>query len=389
MSEKKKKALHESLRSGEQVDQILAKAIAKKRTRTQKALPWRKVLANYLLLLGFVTICGLILMLNLDNVFFLHGNGIATALLKIILILLCLVGYVKGRSALMDFLFPKASKEIIKTVYRMEPEMHDPKVEDEDLMIHWSQKNVGNYIIIAGFCVFVIMFILTQPSFLNATFGVLEGDTISSSVIKVVMASLAVGIYLTLRNLMMIHREYDNLLNFIWKIRKIGNDFSIDKNRHSLMSSLPEDPQSMVSRKVKSIANILKIKSDLSPDDLHDNSFYRYSILDAIPRYITSALPITGLIGTIIGLTMSIGGLEGVIDNALEDRSAFSSSLGSSLEGIGTAFYTTLSGMIGMLIMKFFNMLAQNTWTNFFIDMDEIMTTEVAPRIHKALTHKK
>ena len=96
---------------------------------------------------------------------------------------------------------------------------------------------------------------------------------------------------------------------------------------------------------------------------------------------IAGVMPVLGLIGTLLGLSIAIGGLEGILASATEDREAFAQSMSIALEGIGTAFYTTLEGMISMMILKFFNMIASNARMNFLADMENALMSEVLPRI--------
>jgi len=68
---------------------------------------------------------------------------------------------------------------------------------------------------------------------------------------------------------------------------------------------------------------------------------------------IMSALLISmGLLGTIIGLIMSISGLGGMVENIGLSRATMMEALKVTVAGMGTAFYTTFFGALGGLILR-------------------------------------
>jgi hypothetical protein len=77
----------------------------------------------------------------------------------------------------------------------------------------------------------------------------------------------------------------------------------------------------------------------------------RYELM----RHGSSVIVTLGLIGTLAGLIMTIGGLEGVMAHlgAHGDPSSFSDELSQTLGGMSTAFYTTFFGTIlGSALLK-------------------------------------
>ncbi|MEN7972306.1 MAG: MotA/TolQ/ExbB proton channel family protein [Verrucomicrobiota bacterium] len=59
-----------------------------------------------------------------------------------------------------------------------------------------------------------------------------------------------------------------------------------------------------------------------------------------------------GLLGTVIGLIMSISGLGGMVENIGLSRSTMLEALKNTVAGMGTAFYTTFFGALGGLILR-------------------------------------
>ncbi|VGO22787.1 MotA/TolQ/ExbB proton channel family protein [Pontiella sulfatireligans] len=68
---------------------------------------------------------------------------------------------------------------------------------------------------------------------------------------------------------------------------------------------------------------------------------------------IMAALVISmGLLGTVVGLIMSISGLGGMVENIGLSRLTMMEALKTTVSGMGTAFYTTFFGALGGLILR-------------------------------------
>ena len=68
---------------------------------------------------------------------------------------------------------------------------------------------------------------------------------------------------------------------------------------------------------------------------------------------IMAALVISmGLLGTVVGLIMSISGLGGMVENIGLSRTTMMVALKATVAGMGTAFYTTFFGALGGLILR-------------------------------------
>ncbi len=59
-----------------------------------------------------------------------------------------------------------------------------------------------------------------------------------------------------------------------------------------------------------------------------------------------------GLLGTVVGLIMSISGLGGMVENIGLSRTTMMEALKATVAGMGTAFYTTFFGALGGLILR-------------------------------------
>ncbi|MDQ6998599.1 MAG: MotA/TolQ/ExbB proton channel family protein, partial [Mariprofundus sp.] len=75
-----------------------------------------------------------------------------------------------------------------------------------------------------------------------------------------------------------------------------------------------------------------------------------------------SLLITVGLIGTVMGLTITLTGLNGALNNVGSDNATILVSLSEALSGMGLAFYTTLLGAImGGVLLRVFAYISDNS----------------------------
>lgn len=68
-------------------------------------------------------------------------------------------------------------------------------------------------------------------------------------------------------------------------------------------------------------------------------------------KYITAVLTMLGLVGTFLGLMVAIDSIRGL--TSLEDKEAFFAGVVGALDGMGTAFSTSLAGIFGAVVLGF------------------------------------
>ena len=68
-------------------------------------------------------------------------------------------------------------------------------------------------------------------------------------------------------------------------------------------------------------------------------------------KYITAVLTMLGLLGTFLGLMLAIDSIRGLTD--LQDKEAFFAGVVGALDGMGTAFSTSLAGIFGAVVLGF------------------------------------
>jgi len=371
------------LELGEKVEELLEKS--GKENSVEEPGDWRESVLEIGMLTTAVAVGILIFSSSFDGIYAVQQSPMLGWVIRIALGFGVLVAYIRGRSAMQEMLFPRINKEIIRTVYKISPDLLDDGTEDEEEEILMHKNALATYVMLFGFTILIVAFLLLNPRVLEAAFGLISEGNIASAIIKIILVCFAAGVYLSLRDLLFVYKEYDHLRVMIWRIRRIGKGKT---GLELLNAAMPESHHSLIFQRLTAIRRIMKIKGHIAPADLRDQTFLSRSLTGSIANYLTAALPILGLIGTIFGLTIAIGGLEQVMGTALENKSEFTKSIAQSVEGIGTAFYTTLAGTISMLILRFYSMISKNAHTNFLVDMRNILAIEILPRLQKNKPNK-
>ncbi|MFP4126968.1 MAG: flagellar motor protein MotA [Alphaproteobacteria bacterium] len=94
-------------------------------------------------------------------------------------------------------------------------------------------------------------------------------------------------------------------------------------------------------------------------------------------RYLTGLLIFLGLLGTFWGLLQTIGAVADVIaglsleDDTVATFAELQEGLARPLDGMGTAFSSSLFGLAGSLVLGFLDLQANRAQTNFFDDLEE------------------
>ena len=94
-------------------------------------------------------------------------------------------------------------------------------------------------------------------------------------------------------------------------------------------------------------------------------------------RYLTGLMIFLGLLGTFWGLLQTIGSVADVIaglslqDDTVATFTELQEGLARPLDGMGTAFSSSLFGLAGSLVLGFLDLQANRAQTNFFDELEE------------------
>lgn len=97
---------------------------------------------------------------------------------------------------------------------------------------------------------------------------------------------------------------------------------------------------------------------------------------------IMAALVISmGLLGTVVGLIMSISGLGGMVENIGLSRTTMMFALKTTVAGMGTAFYTTFFGALGGLILRAVAVSQLNSLSELCAEATEYADTNLVAKL--------
>lgn len=101
-----------------------------------------------------------------------------------------------------------------------------------------------------------------------------------------------------------------------------------------------------------------------------------------ITRYLTGLLVFLGLLGTFWGLLQTIGSIGDTIraldpgsGNAADVLEALKAGLAAPLEGMGTAFSSSLFGLSGSLVVGFLDLQAGRAQTRFYTELENWLSS--------------
>jgi hypothetical protein len=105
----------------------------------------------------------------------------------------------------------------------------------------------------------------------------------------------------------------------------------------------------------------------------------------ALARYIGMILTLLGLLGTVIGLSFAVVEAQEVIvvTNDLAALGKLAKALGGTLQGMKTAFATTLAGLLTSLVLSFGNHAVRRTQLSFAMTLEDFLTCDLLPELER------
>lgn len=170
---------------------------------------------------------------------------------------------------------------------------------------------------------------------------------ISQFIIAIMLLGLSVIIY----HFIFLHKEYGAFL----RIKSIVSRMPVeDLDGINKIMSLMNDSTGLLKDKWLNLKYTLE--ADLSPDyelliSFHDQ---RELLKEYKLGFIVKILPIIGMLGTILGFTLAVVGMQTAAVN-MSDFFTFKGNLLDALGGMKVAFLTTLMGLISMAIVMWLN----------------------------------
>ena len=115
------------------------------------------------------------------------------------------------------------------------------------------------------------------------------------------------------------------------------------------------------------------------------------------PRYVMTLSMLLGMLGTFIGLTIMVGDVAqsmeviSIKSSSATSLAEFNSSfkdINSTLNGVGTAFSTTLAGLTCTILVSFFNFFLNQRRASFFNKLEKFSVQDLIPSTFPDLEEK-
>jgi len=114
----------------------------------------------------------------------------------------------------------------------------------------------------------------------------------------------------------------------------------------NIVRFLETSQESLLYEHIHNLFKIFKRDISISQDNLISLLQTKLLARTRLTDFSSKVLVTLGLIGTIIGLIMSAGGLGAVVESVGSDSDSLLAGMRKTIDGMGTAFYTTLFGAI-------------------------------------------
>jgi len=171
-----------------------------------------------------------------------------------------------------------------------------------------------------------------------------------SHVTWVIMDAFALGVVISFLHVLLLTREWFCAFRIQDRMEMVG--------LHAVRPSRGR----VASRFVEALKHIDESGGQVSLTDLSTVEFATHIRGSRFVGLLGSLLITVGLIGTVMGLTITLTGLNGALNNVGSDNMAMLLSLGDALSGMGLAFYTTLLGAImGGVLLRVFAYITDNS----------------------------
>lgn len=137
---------------------------------------------------------------------------------------------------------------------------------------------------------------------------------------------------------------------------------------------------------IHSLHSIFLSHSEISQDKVLDIAHARLIARNRVVDLLASILITLGLIGTILGLLIAVGGLGGVLsgDSESSDMGELLASMKTTIDGLGTAFYTTLFGAAaGGVVLRILTSIVDAHIMRYVAHLSELVEVHVLPAMRR------
>lgn len=172
-----------------------------------------------------------------------------------------------------------------------------------------------------------------------------------SGITRVLLGGFAIGLLVSFTHVVMLTLEWFRALRIETTMQ--------DRGLHGLSV---KSPRKAVDRFTQAIKHIVATGGTVKLAELVEVEFAAHYRQVKFVSLMGNLLITLGLIGTVLGLTMTLTGLNGALESVGEDRMAMLIGLRDAMSGMGLAFYTTLLGAVmGGVLLRVFAHITDNS----------------------------
>ncbi len=147
---------------------------------------------------------------------------------------------------------------------------------------------------------------------------------------------------------------------------------------------LTQARRSLFRSHIGALHEIFLASSEISQDNLIEILHGRLVARNRVVDLFGSILITLGLIGTIIGLIQMMGGMRAVIADSDGDTASMATGMMASLDGMDTAFYTTLIGAIfGGVMIRILTNVVDAAIMRYTAHLAELTEVKVLPAMRR------
>lgn len=222
-----------------------------------------------------------------------------------------------------------------------------PRLRKNAAMDQRFMKTLGFWIVWASISTGVFMQLYQQADLWEFVIN----DT--SRVTWVIMIAFALGVAVSFIHVLLLTVDWFYAYKMEGRLRRGGLQAArLPRRRMSSASS----------RFLEAIQHISQSGGQVVLTDLSTVEFASHIRASRFVGLLGSLLITVGLIGTVMGLTITLTGLNGALSNIGSDNATILLSLSEALSGMGLAFYTTLLGAImGGVLLRMFAYISDNS----------------------------
>jgi len=190
----------------------------------------------------------------------------------------------------------------------------------------------------------------------------------------VIMGAFFLGVVISFVHVFVLTREWFAASRMTFRLQ-----------RHGLQGTKLEKRKA-VSRLIEGLQYIEQSGAAVDLNTLSTVEFASHIRASRFVGLLGSLLITMGLIGTVLGLTVTLTGLNGALENVSSDGMAMLAGLREAMSGMGMAFYTTLLGSImGGVLLRVFAYISDNSIEALQDTMTRACIVYAAPALHPSV----